>query len=182
VAASDTQDTARRVAAQRQVRQYPDPILRERAREVETFDGDLEALAERMLRLMDDAHGAGLAAPQIGLLRRLFVYRGPDDEVGHVLVNPVIEREGEETAVEGEGCLSLEVLLRADHQVPVERHLKVHLRARDATGASIELDLEGHEARVVQHELDHLDGVLIIDRTTREDRKEAMRILREALG
>jgi len=174
-------EEARRAAAAAQIRQFPDPVLKQPARVVEAFDDDLAALAERMLELMDDAHGAGLAAPQIGLLRRLFVYRPPETEEPRVLVNPRLVEASAERAVEGEGCLSLDVLLSAGHQVPVERHERVRLHAVDVAGAPFELDLAGHEARIVQHELDHLDGVLILDRAERAARIDAMRLLRQAI-
>jgi peptide deformylase len=179
-AAAGRTDEERRRAAFAQIRQHPDPVLKQRAREVEHFDEDLEALAGRMMRLMQDAHGAGLAAPQIGLLRRIFVYQPDPDEPPLALVNPELVEVGAETAVEGEGCLSLELLLRAEVVVPVERALRVRLRARDVSGAEVEREAEGHEARVIQHELDHLDGVLMLDRTTPEGRREAMRTLRLA--
>jgi len=174
-------DDRRRAAAAAQIRQFPDPVLKQRAREVEAFDADLEALADRMVGLMYDAHGAGLAAPQIGLLRRIFVYQGPEAEEARALVNPEVVEASDERDVDGEGCLSLDVLLRAGHQVPVERPLRVRLRARDVAGNEVEVEAEGHEARILQHELDHLDGVLILDRAERPARKEAMRVLREAL-
>jgi peptide deformylase len=178
----DDADEERRVRAQVQIRQFPDPVLKQRAHEVEAFDEDLAALVQRMFSLMDDAHGAGLAAPQIGLLRRLFVYQlGGEDADPVALVNPEIIETSEETEVDGEGCLSLALLIESGHQVPVERHLRIRVRATDAAGEGMEFDAEGHEARVIQHEIDHLDGTLILDRTTKESRQEAMRILRDAL-
>ncbi len=170
-----------RVAAQRQIRQFPDPVLKQRSREVELFDDDLVALTERMEQLMDDAHGAGLAAPQIGLLRRLFVYHGGEERGTVVVVNPEIVAVGEERATDGEGCLSLALLIDDGHTVPVSRHVTVTLRAADEFGVVTEREVSGHEARVVQHELDHLDGVLILERTTVDGRRDAMRLLRGAL-
>src|SRR5215210_6406439 len=93
-AAEEARDEEERRAAQAQIRQFPDPVLQQRAREVEAFDEDLEALAERMVRLMRQAHGAGLAAPQIGLLRRLFVYQVGEEEGPVTLVNPEIVAAG----------------------------------------------------------------------------------------
>jgi peptide deformylase len=171
----------RRAAARAQIRQYPDPVLRSAARPVEHFDDDLQALAQRMITLMHDANGAGLAAPQIGLLRRLFVYQADGDSEPRVLVNPEILARSEETAVEGEGCLSLYALIDDDVTIPVERAVRVTVRAHDEAGAPVEFEAEGHEARVIQHETDHLDGRLIVDTDRAADadaRRQAMRILR----
>ena len=107
---------ARRQLALGQIRRYPDPALRERAREVEEFSDDLRALVERMGRVMEDAHGVGLAATQLGLLRRVLVYRADEDDELGVIVNPVIVEQSEENAVDDEGCLSL-----PEVHVPVER-------------------------------------------------------------
>ncbi|MDX6378000.1 MAG: peptide deformylase [Gaiellaceae bacterium] len=177
----ETESRERRRAALQQVRQFPDPVLKQRSREVEAFDDDLAALAARMIDLMNDAHGAGLAAPQIGLLRRMFVYEVSEDEGPVVVVNPEIVETSEETIVDGEGCLSLSLLIDERHDVPVERHANIKLRAFDVEGNEVLRDVEGHEARVIQHELDHLDGTLILDRTTREARGDALRLLRRAI-
>ncbi len=179
-AEAERDERARR-AALGQVRQFPDPILRLRAHPVEVFDDDLAALGDRMVDLMHDAHGAGLAAPQIGLLRRLFVFQVSDEEGAVVFVNPEIVDTGSEQASGGEGCLSLALLIDEGHDVPVDRHLVITVRAYDVAGEEIVRHAEGHEARVIQHELDHLDGVLIIDRTTREARNDALRLMRRAL-
>jgi peptide deformylase len=169
----DPQREALRQAALAQIRQYPDPVLRLRAREVERFDDDLKGLVERMLRLMQDANGVGLAANQVGVIRRVLVFQ-PDPESEPVaVVNPVIVEPGDETVSDEEGCLSIQGV-----QVPVERAVKVRLEGRDPEGGEISLDLSELGARVAQHELDHLDGVLIIDRTTDEARREALEILR----
>jgi peptide deformylase len=169
----DPQREALRQAALAQIRQYPDPVLRLRAREVERFDDDLKGLVERMLRLMQDANGVGLAANQVGVIRRVLVFQ-PDPESEPVaVVNPVIVERGDETVSDEEGCLSIQGV-----QVPVERVLKVRLEGRDPEGGEISLDLSELGARVAQHELDHVDGVLIIDRTTDEARREALEILR----
>jgi peptide deformylase len=176
-----SESAARRRLALQQVRQFPDPVLKQRSREVEAFDDDLAALAARMIDLMTDAHGAGLAAPQIGLLRRMFVYEVSEDEGPVVVVNPEIVEVSEEVVVDGEGCLSLSLLIDERHDVPVERHASVKLRSFDVEGNEVVRDLEGHAARVVQHEIDHLDGTLILDRTTREARGDALRLLRRAL-
>jgi peptide deformylase len=169
----DPQQEALRQAALAQIRQYPDPALRMRAREVEQFDGDLARLVERMTRLMDDANGAGLAANQVGVLRRVFVFH-PDAEADPIaVVNPVITERAAEALSDAEGCLSLQGV-----QVPVERAVTVRLEGRDPDGKELSLELSELGARIVQHELDHLDGVLILERTTEEARKEALGILR----
>jgi peptide deformylase len=168
----DPQAEARRRLALAQIRQYPDPVLRMQAREVEAFDDDLRRLVERMTRLMSDANGVGLAATQVGVLRRVFVFRPRDEEVTRVLVNPrVAERTG--TEVDDEGCLSLQGIL-----IPVERSAQITVEASDETGAPVRYELQELGARVAQHELDHLDGVLILDRTTPESRREALAVLR----
>ena len=174
--ALDAQDQARRRLALAQIRQYPDAVLRMRAREVEEFDEDLARLADKMAHLMHDARGVGLAATQVGVLQRLFVFqRGDDDDVTTV-VNPEITKRSKDTETADEGCLSLQGVL-----VPVERALAVTLEGQNATGDPIRLELEEMDARVVQHELDHLDGVLMLQRTDDESRKEALATLRLSL-
>jgi peptide deformylase len=168
----DAQQAARRRLALAQIRQYPDPVLRMSAREVEAFDADLARLVERMKALMEDARGVGLAATQVGVLQRLFILK-PDDEEPRALLNPRIVSASEEMAIDDEGCLSLQGVL-----VPVERHLKLAVEAVDETGAPVRLEFEELAARVVQHELDHLDGRLIIDRTDAASRREALATLR----
>jgi len=170
----DPETRARRDAALRHVRKYGDPVLRSRARPVEVFDDALADEVQRMGRLMDDALGIGLAATQLGVMHRVLVYRvDPDAPLG-VLVNPEFEHKGDENETMEEGCLSLPGV-----GVEVERATEVRVRAMDASGAPITVEASGLEARVIQHEIDHLDGVLILDRTTREQRKQAMRALRE---
>ncbi len=171
----DPETRARRDAALRQVRKLGDPVLRASALPVERFDADLKAEIERMGELMRDALGIGLAATQVGILHRVFVYRvNPEDAVTAV-VNPVIEDPSEELEIAEEGCLSLPGV-----HLDVERPAHVRLRGQDARGEELVVDAEGLEARVIQHELDHLDGILILDRVSRAERKEAMRALREA--
>ena len=169
----DPQAEARRRLALAQIRQYPDPVLRMQARDVDAFDDDLARLVERMSRLMEDANGVGLAATQIGILRRVFVFRPRDEEVIRVVVNPRIAERAAETEVDEEGCLSLQGIL-----VPVERNLRITLEGTDEHGKDVRHELENLAARVAQHELDHLDGVLILDRTTPESRREALAVLR----
>jgi peptide deformylase len=169
----DPEAEARRRLALGQIRQYPDPALRMQAREVESFDDDLRRLVERMTQLMRDANGVGLAATQVGIIRRVLVFQ-PDPESDPVaLVNPVLTETSEETVVDDEGCLSL-----VGVQMPVERPVSVQVEGRDLEGGELSFDFTDHAARVVQHELDHLDGVLILDRTTDEARKAALALLR----
>jgi peptide deformylase len=169
----DGEREVRRRMALTQIRQWPDPVLKQRAQEVEDFDEDLQRLVERMGRLMQDANGVGLAANQAGILRRVFVFRRGEEEEPVAAVNPRIAETGGELETDDEGCLSLQGVL-----IPVERPATVVLEAQDVTGAPLRLELEGLDARVVQHELDHLDGVLILERTTPEARREAMATLR----
>ena len=170
----DAQAEARRRLALAQIRQYPDPVLRLEAQQVEAFDQDLQQLVERMVRLMQDARGVGLAANQVGVLRRVFVVQPDDEEEARALVNPAIVERSDESEEDEEGCLSMQGVV-----VGVERPLRVRLEATDEEGNPVTLELEGLPARVAQHELDHLDGVLILDRTSAEDRREAMAVLRQ---
>ena len=169
----DPEREARRRLALAQVRQYPDPVLRMRANEVAEFDDDLRRLVERMTQLMHDASGVGLAGTQVGTLQRVFVFQPHAEEEARAIVNPRIVARSDETVPDSEGCLSLQGV-----SVPVERALRITLEGKDEQGEDVRLELEGHPARVAQHELDHLDGVLIIDRTTPEARREALGILR----
>jgi peptide deformylase len=169
----DAEREARRRLALAQIRQWPDPVLTMRAGEVETFDDDLRRLTERMASLMEDANGVGLAATQVGVVRRVFVFRHEEQDEPVAAVNPRIVEASEERETDDEGCLSLQRVL-----VPVERHVSLTLEAQDVTGAPLRLELTGLDARVVQHELDHLEGSLILERTTPEARREAMATLR----
>jgi peptide deformylase len=175
VAELDPETRARRDAALRYVRKLGDPVLRAEALPVERFDEKLAEEIERMGELMHDALGVGLAATQLGVLHRVLVYRAHAEDPLTALVNPVLEWKSEELEVAVEGCLSLPFV-----HVDVERPARVKVRAKDVTGEEIEVEAEGLEARVIQHEIDHLDGVLILDRISREARKEAMRAMREA--
>jgi len=170
----DAERELRKRIALSQVRQYGDPVLRMRGAEVEVFDAELARLAERMTALMHDAEGVGLAATQVGVARRLFVFE--HDGVDGVLVNPVIVKSGGEPDLDEEGCLSLGTV-----RVPVERATEVVIEGKDASGSDVRYELDGMGARIVQHELDHLDGVLIIDRTDPASRKEALSKLRPRL-
>ena len=173
-AALTEEQRARREAALRQIRKFGDPVLRARAREIDTFDDALREEVARMSRLMHESIGIGLAATQVGTLNRVLVYRVQPESAVNALINPVIEWRGKETEVMEEGCLSLPGVV-----VDVERPVHVRVSARDEDGEPIEIEASGLEARVIQHEVDHLDGVLILDRTTRDQRKEAVRALRE---
>ena len=171
-AEAEAEAEVRRRFALAQIRQYGDVALRMTARPVEEFDDDLRRLVERMTALMHDAQGVGLAATQVGVIRRVFVFE-PGDDGPRTLVNPVVVERADEAAVDEEGCLSLQGV-----RVPVERAVSLVLEGKDENGGDVRYDLEGYGARVAQHELDHLDGVLIIDRTDDEHRKEALSVLR----
>lgn len=168
---------ARREAALKLVRRYGDPVLKTKAMAITRFDEELRDEVTRMGRLMDDALGIGLAAPQVGISHRLLVYRVVQGGPLGVLVNPEIEWSSKDDEWMEEGCLSLPAV-----HVEVERPVHVRVRARDQFGEELTVEASGLEARVIQHEMDHLDGVLILDRTPRGQRKEAMRMLREALA
>ncbi len=170
----DPEMLARREAALRHVRKFGDPVLKSQAVEVEQFDDSLRAEIDRMGLLMEDAIGVGLAANQVGLLRRFFVYRVSDEGPLQALVNPVIDWSSDEEETFEEGCLSLPQVV-----VEVTRPAQIRVSAQDRFGEPLKLEVDGLEARVIQHELDHLDGVLIIDRTTRAQRRQAMRDMRE---
>ncbi len=164
--------TRREREARREIRVIGDPVLREKAHAVTDFDRGLRKLAKRMIRVMHDAPGVGLAAPQVGVLQRLLVY--DVDEDPRVLVNPELDELAEEIKEADEGCLSVPGLT-----MPVERPVSVRVRAQDEYGDPVEFRAEGFEARVIQHEFDHLEGVLIVDRTSRSARAAVMRSLRE---
>jgi peptide deformylase len=171
----DPEREARRQVALAQIRQYPDPVLRMRARPVEDFDDDLRRLVERMSDLMKEANGVGLAATQVGVLRRLFVF-SPEDERVLALVNPEIVRRADELETDDEGCLSLQGVA-----VPVERPVSVRIEGRDERGKQVRYDLDGMAARIAQHEFDHLEGKLVLDRTTPEARRAALAAVRPRL-
>jgi peptide deformylase len=171
----DPETRARRDAALRFVRKLGDPVLRASALPVDRFDARLRDEVQRMGELMGDALGIGLAATQIGVLHRVLVYRADPEDPLTALVNPVLEWSSEETEIASEGCLSIPLV-----HVDVERPAEVRVRARDEHGKEIEVQASGLTARVIQHEIDHLDGVLMIDRISRKERKEAMRAMREA--
>jgi peptide deformylase len=169
----DAEAVARRRTALLQIRQYPDSVLRLRAREVEVFDEALARQAAGMIALMHDAAGVGLAANQVGSLMRLFTIELGENEPAQAIVNPRITPLGDELETDDEGCLSLQGVL-----VPIERPTAVRLEGQGVDGRELSLELDGLPARAVQHELDHLDGVLLFDRTTPEARREALAVLR----
>jgi peptide deformylase len=177
VAELDPETRARRDAALRRVRKFGDPVLRATALPVDRFDESLASEVEQMGELMHDALGIGLAATQLGVLHRVLVYRAYSDDPLTALVNPVIEWAAEELETLEEGCLSLPGV-----HVEVERPAQVRVRARDVAGKELVIEAEGLEARVIQHEIDHLDGILILDRIPRELRKQTMREMREAVA
>jgi len=171
----DPELQARRQAALAHVRQFGDPVLRSRARPVERFDRALREEVQRMGGLMHQAMGVGLAATQVGVLHRVLVYRVQADSPIVGLVNPEVEWSGREAEAMEEGCLSLPAV-----HLEVERPIFVRVSAQDLDGAPLTIEASGFEARVLQHEIDHLDGVLIVDRVPREQRKQAIRAMREA--
>ncbi len=175
--ALDPEQRARREAALAHVRKFGDPVLRTEARPVDRFDEQLRDEVAKMGALMQDAWGIGLAATQVGIPHRVLVYRVEHDSAINALVNPVLEWQGKDCETAEEGCLSLPGV-----QVDVERPVHVVVRAHDEHGDEVLIEAAGLEARVIQHEMDHLDGVLILDRTSRDQRKEAIRALREALA
>ena len=167
------QQLARRETALARVRKYGDPVLRERARPVAAVDDVVRDQIREMRRLLEDAMEAGLAATQIGVLNRVFVYRADPDGPVRALVNPELEWTSDETEVTEEGCLSIPGVW-----IEVERPARVRMRALDEDGEEVVIEADMPEARVLQHELDHLDGVLTLDRTSKEQRREALRELR----
>lgn len=172
----DPEREAARLAALEHIRQYGDPVLRTPAERIAVFDEALVAEAHEMVRLMDDGRGVGLAAPQLGRLRRLIVIQPFEDQPAHALVNPEITWRSDEEDVAVEGCLSI-----GEVNVDVARAVAIRVRAQDLNGTEFEAELESFAARVVQHEVDHLDGILILDRATPDDRRAALAELRESL-
>ena len=170
----DPETAARRAAAMSFIRKWGDPVLKSRATPVDRFDETLLQQVQRMAGLMKDAIGVGLAAPQLGISQRLLVYRIGSDAPLVALVNPELEWHSNDEEIFEEGCLSIPGIA-----IDVERPIHVRVRALDEHGEERLVEASGLEARVIQHEMDHLDGVLMLDRAKREDRKEALRALRE---
>lgn len=171
----DPQVEARRLAALSHIRRFGDPVLKTRARSVDRFDSALSQQVARMAVLMEDAQGVGLAAPQLGVSLRLLVYRVGDDAPLVALANPEIEWRSKDEEIMQEGCLSIPGVT-----VDVERPVHVLVHGQDEAGEERIIEASGLEARVIQHEMDHLDGVLILDRTSKDERRAAIRALREA--
>jgi peptide deformylase len=165
---------AERDEAFARIRQWGDPILRTRTREVTTFDAVLARQAEAMMEVMAAAQGAGLAAPQVGSLLRLLVYHPDRESPARALVNPVVEHASTDLIHDLEGCLSLGQALV---QVEVPRAREVVVRARGIDGAEVRIEAQDAHARVLQHEIDHLDGVLMLDRVPPAQRRPAVRAL-----
>ena len=164
----------RRAAALEQIRKFGDPVLKSRASEIRSFGPELEREAQRMISVMRDAIGVGLAATQLGVMHRLLVFQAGPDATPTALANPVIEWLSDEEVIAEEGCLSLPRVA-----VDVERPLFARVSGVDIRGEPLEIEASGLEARVLQHETDHLDGVLMLDRAPRDQRKAALRALRE---
>src|SRR5918999_2291717 len=159
----DPEVEARRAAAMSFIRRLGDPVLKSRATRVDRFDGSLQRQVNRMAGIMNDALGVGLAAPQLGISQRLLVYRvGPDAPV-ITLANPEVEWHSADLDPGEEGCLSIPGVA-----VDVERPVHLRVRALDEEGEERVVEASGLEARVIQHEMDHLDGVLILERTSRD--------------
>jgi len=169
----DEETLRRREAALAQVVQYGDPVLKSRASQISEFDQALSDEIDRMIVLMKASLGVGLAANQVGKLRRLLVFQTNADVEPQALLNPEIDWLSEETEPMIEGCLSIPRVV-----VEVERPLYARVRGQDKTGADVLIEASGHEARVLQHEIDHLNGVLILDRAERSQRRGALKALR----
>ena len=170
----DPELEARRVAAMSFIHRFGDPVLKSRATQVDRFDDSLRNQVARMAGIMGDAFGVGLAAPQLGISQRVLVYRVGQEAPLVALVNPEVDWQADESEPAEEGCLSIPGI-----HVEVERPVHVRVQAVDEFGDDVVVEASGLEARVIQHEVDHLNGVLILDRTTRDQRKEAIRTLRE---
>ena len=154
------------------IRLFGDPVLRTAAEPVRDFDAELRKLVKDLTETMLDAPGVGLAAPQIGVGLRVFTYY-VDDELGH-LINPSLDLSAEQE-IDDEGCLSFPGLA-----YPTQRALGVVAKGFNMHGEPVTLEGTGHLARCVQHETDHLDGILFIDRMDPAQRKAAMKAIREA--
>jgi peptide deformylase len=168
------EERRRRDEATAQIRKLGDPVLKTRALPVTRFDASLRRQADWMREVMDGASGIGLAATQVGVVERVVVYRMQSEAPAVAVVNPEVQWSSEELETAEEGCLSIPGI-----HVDVERSLHVRVAALDESGLPFTIEASGLEARVLQHEIDHLDGVLMLDRTTRDQRREAMRTWRE---
>jgi peptide deformylase len=173
-AALEQELAERREAALAQVTKFGDPVLKSRASPVGEFGSGLRSEVERMIGIMRDGMGVGLAATQVGVLRRLLVFQAGRDAEPTALVNPAVEWASDEVIVAEEGCLSLPRV-----SVEVERPLHAVVSGLDVDAEPVTIEASGLEARVLQHEIDHLDGILILDHAPRDQRKAALRALRE---
>lgn len=154
------------------LRYFGDPVLKQRAREVEELTGGLQTLVHGMYETMDLEEGLGLAAPQVGVRKRIFTYDLHEGDGPAVLINPeVVLAEGE--ILSEEGCLSI-----PDMRFEVVRHERITVRGIDLDGNEVVLEGDDLLARMLQHEIDHLDGVLLVDRLDPDARKDALRELR----
>lgn len=169
----DPEILRRREAALARIVQFGDPVLKSRASAISEFGQDLGAEIDGMAELMGEAMGVGLAAPQVGRLRRLLVFQPNPDIEPRELVNPEVEWASGEAETATEGCLSIPRIL-----VEVERPVFARVRGQDRRGSEVVLEASGFEARVLQHEIDHLNGILILDRTERRQRRAALKALR----
>jgi peptide deformylase len=156
------------------VRTFGDPVLKQESHEVSDFDDRLVGLTELMFTVMDRENGIGLAAPQIGVLKKIFVWRDPDTDERHIFINPRIVARSDEVEISDEGCLSV-----PGHPMEVARAERVVVEAQDLHGGPIRLEAEGLLARIMQHEIDHLEGHLILDRASQEERRRVLREIRE---
>jgi peptide deformylase len=163
----------RRFGTPDRVRTLGDPVLKAGTHDISTY-GDLTPLLEKMFEVMDREQGIGLAAPQIGVQKRVMVWRNPETEEAYVLLNPRIVERSEETVTAEEGCLSI-----PGHVMQVERAERVVVEGNDLTGAPVTVEATGLLARIMQHEIDHLEGNLILDRTSPEERRKVLREIRE---
>ena len=157
------------------LRTFGDPVLKQPTLLVTEFDDRLEKLAGLMFDVMEREEGVGLAAPQVGVRSRIMVWHNPDrTSERHVFVNPRILERSDAVQVQSEGCLSVPGCM-----VPVERAEEIVIEAQDLAGGEFRMELAGMLARIVQHEVDHLEGQLILDRTTAEERRKVLKQFRE---
>lgn len=158
------------------IRIFGDPVLKQESREIVERGPELDRLAKLMFEVMDREGGIGLAAPQIGIQRKIIVWRHPDTDQGRVLLNPRIVERSEETVTASEGCLSL-----PGYSMDVERAERVVVEAVDLQGEPITIEAAGLLARIMQHEIDHLEGFVILDRTTSDERRRVLKERRDSM-
>lgn len=156
------------------VRTLGDPVLKQETRDVAAAGEDLRPLVDVMFEVMDREQGIGLAAPQIGIQKRVMVWRHPETEERYVLLNPRVTERSEETLTAEEGCLSI-----PGHAMEVERSERVVVKGHDLSGNPVTVEASGLMARILQHEIDHLDGRLILDRTSQEERRRVLKEIRQ---